>query len=177
MLLYFDCGDRFQITGDGMVYVDEDKKTISKEKETRRSSECYGSVIISSTDKCICKWDLTLKIPERLRHTVIKIGIASTQLTNDESRLLGDKFYINSNVGWCKTHLGTIQCRSRYQNDDKMTITLDLKSKKVLFYNHRLDKEVCLEMTDVEGYDYRLAVQIGTPEISVCIDNFSQVYG
>ena len=106
----------------------------------------------------------------------IKVGIASTELTNGTTQRLDDRFCINSNVGWCQTHIKTFHRSSKYQNGDKMAMTMNLKQKKVLFYNHTTDNEVSVDMADFDGLDYRLAVQIRKPDITVSIDNFLQFY-
>ena len=180
-ILYTDPGDRFEIIGDGIAYVNGDKTTIVKPKTFKgpRSSTCYGSEHIQSNKKSITKWDLKIvNIPSKCGVTAIKIGVASAVLSSNSKpkNILGDRYYINSNVGWVKTHSGTVlpKTHSKYQTGDVMTITLDLTKKKVLFYNHRSKDEVCIDMTDFEGYSYRLAVAVRVPEVSVCIDKFTQ---
>ena len=181
-ILYFDFCDFFAIIPNGVIYKSDDKKSISSIFGGVR--RCYGSAIISSDSNCICKWDLKiLNIPKSSRsRTCIKIGIASTELSaeNNQKKKLGDRFYVHSNYRWCKTHTGfahhRIEKMSKYYTGDVITITLNMKEKKVSFYNHTSKTQRNIEMKDFEGYEYRLAIIMNTVNISVCIDKFTQQF-
>ena len=185
-ILYFDFCDFFKtIPSVDISFVDGDKKSIVSNKNDEDAymgyRPCFGSVIIPSDSNCICKWDLKIINLPNTRGTCIIVGVASTEYSGRSSYKLGDKFYIYSNFSWCKDHIQRrTNFRDRrmeiYKTGDIITITLDLKKKIVSFCNNTSNTKLEIDMEKFEGYDYRLAVGIREPNVSVCIDKFSQIF-
>ena len=182
-ILYFDCGDIFEIIGNGLVYVDNDRSTVLMQKKILAASHCFGSVIVSSKSNCICKWDLKMiNIPQTVATSIV-VGIASTRKDGRLSGFnLGDQYYIYSNYRWCRDHIGSRNRDSddggmtKYFSGDIVTITLDMVKKTVTFYNHTSKLDLSIDMTDTDKFDYRLAVAIRQPNTSICIDKFTQKF-
>ena len=107
-ILYADHHERFESIGDNVVYVNEDKTAIKKQKPGKNPVEhCYGSVVVSGKSNYICKWELKMLNMSRLKGTCITVGIASTKLTDTtgSSYKSGDEFYVHSNYGWARDHI------------------------------------------------------------------------
>ena len=174
---YYHQTDTFRILGDKIAYRDNIKPSMIKAESSRYQtmSSSYSDVIIPSTTKCSCTWNLKMINITRHDRTCIKVGIASTK--SGWKGTLGNEYYIHSNLGWCKTHHTTPRYdkMTKFVSGDIISIRLNLIDgyRYVSFHNSRTKVSQKLMVDGNDGdVQYRLAVGIHYTNIVVSIENY-----
>ena len=186
--LYYYSYDYFDIVHSNMK-LSNNKRTINKQTGSYswRNSN-YAKMIISSTDKCICKWYLKFTKPPQ------KFGGAATYkfiiglVSNNkyDPSFSGDrhsKFYrhwLNQKfTGKLSSHRTGCYTNSEYgkdvQHEDIICLELDLKKKIISFYINDEDQGIAFKNVDIgEHIQYRLIVSLATNGTSITIIRFTQ---
>ena len=162
---------------------DIDVGEISKNKKIIAKTNCirwieyYGTIRIPSQSCIVCKWDIKIINVIVPGGTCVKFGVASIKGSKRANRL-GDIYYVHSNYQWCRDHrkLQPI-IMPRYRSGDMITVTMDLREKKVTFCNKTRDKSQEIKMdTNDEGLEYRFACALHSEKVSISMDNFTQEF-
>lgn len=137
----------------GVINVDENKREIYRihYETSRKYSYCYGSIKINSTKDVVCQWDLQILKCEYYGKGVT-IGVEGC----------GGHEYIYENDGEIYDQSsGWIKGSQKAGINDKISVYLDLKQRKVFFYvNGKRQVNCCGNIAIGEGITYRLRVGI-----------------
>ena len=187
--LYYDSRDYFEIIPD-TVSLSEDKLSVTKitEYNIEYGDTSFGSMLIPSTSKYICKWDLKI---DNLYHRngVILVGISSKPFnpnvschtdakwkTEDSEQDIKDHHaYVYGSGGQNKRFEGDWEDKGpRFGVGDVVSVHLDLKENKLTFCCNDVDSEIKFNVKKGENIEYRLAVVLFDKDNQVTIKDFNQ---
>eukprot|EP00483_Globobulimina_turgida_P009485 UN09504 len=165
--------DCWHIVADGMQISGQNNETLTKIGKDDWQNTSYGKIEISSTEKCVYKWCLSI---HNASYCLSIIGItADFEETNDEfwrnKTVPNYSFYTDEAVKQCKgsyTEYG-----QKCGGGDKISVELDLETKTISFYVN--DKSQGIAYDNIETGDnikYKLAYTTYLKEAAITITDF-----
>eukprot|EP01084_Bolivina_argentea_P299522 516308_1 len=181
ILSYYHAFEYFAVIGNDIT-VSDDKMSITKNIPRTWRNSSYGSMIIPSESKAICKWDLKMSYLDVNRSAVIGIisGACQKDIPFAKKVTKNSKFY----AFYCrngKTYQHTKENSIPYSKNAKdikqgdiISVKLDLKTNYKQINYIRNGKELGPNINIETGKDiqYRLAVTISVPNTHITITAF-----
>ena len=183
--LYFSPNDYFEIVSENKVKLSNGMTTATKISKYRHGEgeTTFGSILISSTSKCICEWDINI---DNLKHGhTILVGIASSPF--DPNEYCHDTYtnktfdpehhhaYVYGSSGQNRSWQGDWNKKgNRFTQGDMVSIYLDLKTKELRFYVNGIYSDVTFDVATGEDISYRLAIVLIYKGCQVTLSQFQQ---
>ena len=170
----------FDIIGND-VKVSSNNKIITKVKNNRDwNNNCYGAIpVISTNNDKLQNYIWQLKIERLKQFSGCIIGISSSLAPNSDIDTTGGYHYAYESTGRIlpqeNSYLSWKKYGDGFEQDDIVTVHLDLRSKQIAFYVNGDDQGIAYKNIKTGKFQmYRLFVSLYNIHESVRIINFSK---